>query len=392
MKLFSEPLRYIFISAHDIDSPGSGGAIATWHILRALREGFGTSALIFVRPNAVDAASTLGFTKVCVSPPRGFAQKLGGLFSGQRDRSGPSLQANERLIRAFDPHFAFVDGGMLWGAVRFLSDRMIPVVTFHHNDESEYRRHAPESRVLGLIKSLDAKILQRKVSARSAINLTFTARDRAQLSQGFDSRKFACVGFGESAPSNLRRISAHTLTPLKLCVTGEFAMRKGYRAIENLVEVFDRYPERLRDVRVLYGGRGLHGRLRAKVERMGFTECETQMALDRGHIYVNMGDIPGGIKIRNCQAAMNGLPLLLHDHSLPGFEMFLGQFVESFRDQGEFLTKLDLLARRLHAKQFSRESIAAAYRELFSTKAFASRLRSAILSALRQHACTGISN
>lgn len=286
------------------------------------------------------------------------------------------IKSGEYDIVVFDnskTSFRLIDFSHKWGC---------KVVVIHHNYEYEYIR----DNSVGIRRPLDLYWVKRYECAavqKADINLTLSMQDIDSLSKKYCNNRtesFRLLGVFEYCRFNRSVINELSLPHTHFVITGNLSavqtvkslspwITQYYPVIKNVI------PDALLTIAGKKPGKSLVDLCgRYGINLIASPKCMDSILSDASCYIcpVNMG---GGVKLRVMDGLKNGLPVISHEVSVRGYDMFVKQgIIMPYHDVDSFRKALI----RYKETKFLRKEIYRIYNDILSFDAGVDRLKAVL--------------
>lgn len=378
----------VFITRHDPSQSG-GGCYATRAYLEALIELYPHRVCLFAG-TSFNEHKIHGYEKldkIIRVPGRSLLQFAIGLIKNSYTKFENAL---EMWLEKNNPEFAILDGGIIGGSyVKRLKDCKAKVYTIHHNQEVEYNRDNKTMDTLRGHYMGWVKRLEKKAYLLSDKNFFITNADlRAfELQYGtFDGNyNLGCFEFfSEKAVEHKVSISENLDKNLKIVMSGSLEAIQSKESFYWFINtMYIKLKTKIPHTELTLTGRNPGDDLVALCEEKGVniipSPDDILLVLSQNHMYVCPVKLGGGLKLRIMDAMKVGLPCLIQERSLRGYEeMTKTGFVLSFKDENDFIMQFEKLMEKMKSNPSFCEIIISEYQKHFSFVSGILKLRALI--------------
>lgn len=376
-------MNILFITHHYLHGNG-GGCFASRAYVNSLAE-FASVTLVCptkkgLEPEDIDSRVTIK----AVYNNRNKILKFLDLCRGKIDRYIGKLEdelvINKYEIVVFDtsfPSFRQIDIAHKYGC---------KVITIHHNYQVEYTRDN-EKGLIGKILLFWIEKCERESVSKSDLNLTLTEDDKRLLHKHYDSNRKASIKvLGTYEYKRREPICINNRIPcinnrFRFVITGSLASIQTY---ESLYLWFNKYLPILKEMcpahTLTLAGRSPSEHLKKLCNSLGVKIIPSPQSMETvlldADYYICPIELGGGLKLRIMDGLKAGLPVLTHDVSLRGYEIFHDKFVYAYHDQISFAQSLS----KMLLNQVSSLDIQKEYLKIFSFDSGVNRIKKFIYS------------
>lgn len=251
------------------------------------------------------------------------------------------------------------------------------VVTIHHNYEYEYNR----DNYRGIVKHLNlfwTRKYEKDAITKSDLNLTLTNQDKSLLTQKYGGDKpIEVLGCFEYEVNPEYKYSAkHTRLSKKFVITGSLS---SIQTENSLLKWLDQYypllTKQYPDAQLVIAGKSPSSRIANKCVELGVQIIPSPKDIDsivkEADYYICPTFLGGGLKLRVMDGLRAGLPVLSHDVSARGYDVFRGKCLFPYTDKESFISSLI----KICTCGFSSKEIIDIYKNSFSFEAGVKRLQ-----------------
>lgn len=336
--------KILFISNCDPFGIG-GGSFATHAYVKAFSEALGGESYIFLPEEGCSAIDNTVLSKEYIRiKRRSFFQKVWGMLTGDVQRYTDSAI---RIVRKMSGEFTYAvcNGSMSSGVlVDFFHSNNIKVITIHHNYEYEYFKSNPTVSHLKSLFLYHISTLERNAYIKSDYNIFLTNDDKLTFEK--------CYGISSGINSTLGVFEFKDIPPLpvidNICkdnrltfiITGQLFHEQSIDSVSYFLdELYQCLPK---DCRVIIAGRNPAAILIEKCKCLPNVTLipnpeNMQDILMQGDVYICPTRLGGGLKLRIMDGLRLGLPVITHNCSARGYDMFFGcDYFKTFSNSMEF--------------------------------------------------------
>lgn len=316
-------------------------------------------------------------------PPRSMLQKCLSVFTGETHRYSAFVKA--LLAKDAEYDMCVFDHSSIAGTlVSYVNAMNIKTVTIHHNFEAAYYRDNSGfmERTLFL---RHVKACEKRAYKESAYNLFLSDSDRKQFLDVYGDcmgRKEIIGVFNYYKEELDFRDRKNDLEHLRFAITGTMS---NYQTVDGVVDYLEAYHHLLPvGSKVIIAGRNpsekiYHAAARYDNVKIIANPENMQDILAEADMYICPIKLGSGVKLRVLDAIKAGLPILCHDVSYRGYELFDETCVEEYHDPDEFSASLARMADRLKNRECTAAAFIEAYENTFTFDAGYRRLQSIII-------------
>lgn len=366
----------LFITRHDPSQSG-GGCYATRAYLEALIELYPQRVCLFVG-SSFNENKIYGYEKLAEIirvPGRSHYQFAMGLIKNSYTKFDQVLKT---WLKTNKPEFAILDGGIIGGSyVKRLKECEAKVYTIHHNQEVEYNKDNKTIDTLRGKYTGWVRKIERKAYLLSNKNLFITDADLQsfELEYGkFDNNyTLGCFEFFSEKECKYKASISESLEKnLKLVMSGSLdtiqTKESFYWFMNN---IYKKLITKVPHMKLSLTGRNPGTELISLCEKNDVdiipSPDDISLILSQNHIYLCPVKLGGGLKLRIMDAMKVGLPCLIQERSLRGYEeMTKTGFVISFKDENDFMISFEKLIGKMKNNSSFSEIIFNEYNKYFS--------------------------
>jgi len=371
---------------------GGGGVRHTIALMQAMSQLFGERLIIIGRDELKSISLPRQAGRYVAVPLRRRGQKFWWFVrSGAYDLLTPFV---DRWLakRPPPPALAFLDRSWVGRFAPVLAKMGVPVVTMHHNVESDYVGSTTGS----LLRPLVLRAIRRNESLallHSAVNLTMTDEDatRLRLQYGIG----ACTAMDvlgtfepfDRAPLPVSFDRCSAKASCHMIMTGSLCDRQTEDGVAWFAtKILPRVKSRVPYADLTVAGRQPSQLLQRLARDCGFRVVANPADMDalvcEADLYVAAVRLGSGLKLRLSDALRCGLPVLCHPVSACGYqELYPPPLLQTFTSADEFVAVLGRTQSLLPLAPSLRKSIQSTYSAAFSFSSGVARL----FAILRQH-------
>lgn len=376
-----ETKKVLFISQHNPFGATGGGTLASKAYLFSftkIAQGK-IDILSCTEDTGPDRALYQEYQLINV-PERSHLQKLTSIFSGYMNRY--IAFARKWLIKHHDEYslIVFDHSGIGGPLVKMAKSFGLKTVTIHHNYEREYFYDNNK----GIYRTLFLNHVvrwERKSYIFSDLNLFLTNDDMETFYNVYGSSSGICRVLGTFEPKETQlpkvqtKASCETLT---LAITGSLQSYQTEDAINYFFkELYSCIPC---EFEIIIAGRNPSNKIIDLCKMYNNVDLvpnpdDMNSVISNADIYVCATRIGGGLKLRVMDGLRNGKPVLTHNCSARGFDVFNNYpFFKAFSTKSEFEKGLKQLALSIQNAEWTPFIIQEVYEKHFSYQAGLTRL------------------
>ncbi|MGC9151644.1 MAG: hypothetical protein ACP5F6_07785 [Microbacter sp.] len=309
-----------------------------------------------------------------------------------------SLHRFKNFVKGFlslhhDQYEMCVFGGSIVAGdlVDFVHSLGIKTITVHHNYEKEYHL---DNKSIESFKGLFPYYVirnERNAYLKSDLNLFVTEQDKNTFLQVYGPSKGLTkvrgVSETEGMEESLPVTPMNDNHPFTVVISGTLS---SHQTKVGIVEFYQRYYAVIRDLfpqmKIIVTGRDPGDELKSIILRhqdsMELVPNPTniEQVIRRGDLYLCPTHIGGGLKLRLMDGLKAGLPVLTHQVSARGYDVFFDKpWFQIFYDKESFQTGLKVLVDGIQHQRWSSDEIHQAYLDFFSFDAGVERLRQCLI-------------
>ena len=341
--------RILFIATCDMGKR-TGGGLANLAYYNAFKHLF---------PCVVDLAmaeeNCIGmYADVIHVPRRGFVKKIIGIVHGEFHRN---LAFFRHYVRAVAGKYSccVINGGVYAGdMINLFHEQGIKVIVIHHNFEREYHLGNRSWKTLWGLNATLLNRIERNAFLKSDLNCYITAEDKRLFHKYYGDcrgREYILGVFEPSSVSLLPMRGEGDSVVRHIIVSGSM---NSTQTITGIMDFKERYysilEENYKDWNVIFAGRNpgeeIFGFCDEHSDRLSLIPNPPVMdeVIDRGSIFLCPTNVGGGLKLRLMDALRRGMPVLTHEVSARGYDVFFGYpFFQVYHDEDSFKKGLETL-------------------------------------------------
>jgi glycosyltransferase involved in cell wall biosynthesis len=380
----------VFITRHDPSQSG-GGSYATRAYLEALIELYPYRVCLFTG-SSFNEQKIYGHEKLAEIirvPGRSLLQFVAGLIKNRYTKFENIL---ERWLKKNKPEFAILDGGIIGGSyAKLLKDSKAKVYTIHHNQEVEYNRDNKTMDTLrGYYMGWVEKV-EKKAYLLSDKNFFITSADlyafEYKYGKSDGNYNLGCFEFfSEMTIQHKVKVADVPDKNLKLVMSGSLEAVQSKESFYWFIDtIYMKLKTKIPHIKLTLTGRNPGDELVALCEKKGIniipSPDDILLILSQNDVYICPVKLGGGLKLRIMDAMKVGLPCLIQERSLRGYEeMVKTGFVLSFIDENDFIMQFEKLLEMIKTNPSYCEIIISEYQKRFSFLSGILKLRALIES------------
>lgn len=292
------------------------------------------------------------------------------------------------LSQKKDSYFMCVfDGSLIAGdMVDYIDSLGIKTITIHHNYEKEYHMDNKSVECFRGIFPYYVIRNERNAYLKSSLNLFLTNQDKETLLKVYGQSQGVTkvIGVYESENENLKIRSRQLLNDnIIIVISGTMS---SYQTLKGIFDFYKKYfpliKEKYPNTKIIFTGQNPDKRLICIVNsEQGIMQLipnpkEINVVVSQGNIYLCPTNIGGGIKLRLMDGLKAGLPILVHEISARGYDVFFDKpWFHVYRDEESFRTGLTSLIDLIKQGNWFPATIQEAYMDYFSFKVGVARLK-----------------
>lgn len=358
----------LYITFHRL-SDNNGGCNASKGFMRCFAALYDNCSIIYPHfEGDTDAYIPSSFLLYPMYDKRTKVKKLFDMYRGVT--SGLYYHVREHL-KTHKYHTIVIDHSFTGtGLCKYLRTTGAYIITIHHNVERDYLRDNGNERPLFYRYPFlyYSKRAERQCLQYSHLNLTVTNRDAETFRSWYPEQNIQHWGIFE-----YKKIENKTFTPkenrMTFIITGSLYFRQSLVPIVDFIQyywplVIAIHPEST----LLIAGRKPSQELinlcgdNRNIKIIANPE-DMAVVVSKANYYICPIYTGSGLKLRNWDGLKQGLPILCHERSAAGYEVFeKRKYLFSYHDDKTFIESLN----RLLSNKIAPEDIYAAYREVFS--------------------------
>lgn len=307
-------------------------------------------------------------------------QKLWHVLTGASHRYMEAfrkeIQKNKYDIVVFDA------SNVTWKTIDIAKQSGAKVVTIHHNYQMEYDRDNCMPLLRPIILYWTRKREGQSVR-NSDLNLTLTKQDKELLYTNYDPQRksnIEVLGCFEYERKNTTENIKSNSNSNRFVITGNLSAVQTEVSLNAWLN--DYYPilkQEYPNHTLTIAGYNPSEKLINQCKQLGIRIIPSPQnmdhILDNADFYICPTDLGGGLKLRIMDGLKKGLPILTHEVSARGYDLFKEkQLLFSYNDKKSFLIALQSLTK----KTYDKDNIVKCYQNIFSFKSGTDRLQQLI--------------
>lgn len=372
--------RILFISPFSLSNRGGGG-LASLAYYNALAELF---------PGRLDLAmpeeGCTGSYKTTIPIPQ--RTRFKAILSGCLHRY-KSFVRKYILEHECEYDWVILNGGFYFGdSIAFLKKKGIKILMIHHNFEKEYT--ITNKTILSLYGHFPYFVErnERMAYCGADINCFLTKSDQESFTKEYGECKAPCYWIGVFDPERLKYSATKDNDSRHAVITGTLSDYQTYNSIEIFEKnYFPSFLQRYPDTVLTIAGRNpalsvyrfqqdneKHIRLIPNPEDM-------DEVLNENTIFICPTCSGSGQKLRIMDGLRKGMPILVHEVSSRGYEVFFDKpFFRIFNDTASFINGMGDIVRFITNNKDYKQDIIEAYVQSFSFEAGKKRMEQVVLN------------
>lgn len=261
----------------------------------------------------------------------------------------------------------------------------IKVIMIHHNYEVEYCMENKYNITLWGKWPKLVSYVEGTAYRKSDINCFLTVEDKETIKAAYGKSKERDYLLGVFNPAHVEKRKDYTKEqiPSSLVITGSLSAYQTYESIKIFEQaIFPRFVASYPKINILISGRNPNECIwdfQARYpNNLGIIPNPDNIddVVNRAQIFLCPTSIGGGLKLRIMDGLKNGLPVLTHEVSARGYDMFFDSpFFKVYSDSESFIRGYKELMQYIDSEPNYSKHIVDAYFEHFSFEAGVSRLR-----------------
>ena len=333
----------LITTLHYLDDNG-GGAFASCAFINAIAASASSTYLLYPYKEGQNLSKiNNNVKKIPVSYKKNKIFKFWDLFTGQVHRFTGIF---EKKIKEINPDIVVFDNSRAsFRLVDIAKRNNCKIITIHHNYEYEYNRDNSPWYLKKLLLYW-TKHYESEAVKKSDINLTLTSQDKILLAEKYNNGNydsFEVLGIFEykNHTTNINTKINERNFPTFI-ITGDLSARQTENSlvtwIKNYYPILRKYyPHSLLIVAGKRPSSFLKKICLLKEIEIIASPKSMQDVLSKADIYICPVSLGGGIKLRIMDGLKNGLPILTHEVSARGYELFLeNKMLYAYKDIDTF--------------------------------------------------------
>lgn len=367
----------LYICLHDPFGTVGGGHMASHAYLRAFAD-IAESRLDLICAECIKSKHTLfdsniRLRNVIYAPDRSRMAKYLSVFTGYLNRYIPFVR--QYLKDNYDKYSTIVfDHNSIAGPlVKIAKSYGLKTITIHHNYEKEYYHdnHGKVDRILFLRHVVNC---EKNAFLFSDLNLFLTEQDKQMFHNvyGKPSGQTSVIGVFEFGDSKVAEIKEATDDGniLQLVITGSLCTVQGVDGIKYFFQ--DLYPHIPKNVQIVIAGRKPTNEVVSLCnshENVCLVPNPENMEdiIRNGDVYICPTRVGGGLKLRVMDGLKLGIPVITHQCSARGYDMFVeSPFFKVFSDATSFAESLQAILALYSSNGISKKVVQEKYLSTFA--------------------------
>ena len=257
------------------------------------------------------------------------------------------------------------------------------VITIHHNYQVEYYRDNLSWYLRGVVLYW-TKRLEKEAVQNSDLNLTITEQDKKLLAENYNNgldKNIDVLGCFEWKDRELN-VAKNKENKYCFIITGNLSAVQTEQSLLPWLDIF--YPimkEVIPCSQLIIAGKSPSKNIQNKCKELNVklhaSPSNMQPLLDTADFYICPTNLGGGLKLRVMDGLKNGIPVITHEVSARGYEMFTEKgYLLTYNDIQSFRECLKILS----ATSYNRSDIQTLYNTTFTFKLGVERLQRIITS------------
>ena len=359
-----------------------GGSFASYAHVKAISDIFGGNVDVCIADSCRKENFDFVVNKVFRVPQRSIVSRILSIFTGELHRY-TSFVKKLLLNQKYD--ICVYDQGRVSGSLSFFSKKMNKkVITFHHNYEPEYIWDNSNIILRFLIINW-VKKLEKNAYKLSDVNFFLTQYDMDKFLKKYGKSSGKNFVIGNYEINERDTISYNSNLPEKktITITGSLCDRQTKDGIKYFFdELYDCIPQ---DWIIDIAGRNPSLEIRTLCSRhknVQLIENPPSMTevLKKSSLYLCPTKFGGGLKLRIMDGLRAGIPVIAHEASARGYDVFFNEpYFEQFKTKETFKSALAKIICRIESGTINSDTIQESYDKIFSYSAGVNRLKNAFL-------------
>lgn len=272
--------------------------------------------------------SNIRLREVLYAPDRSRMAKYASVLTGYLNRYIPFVHKYLHDNHSKYTTIVFDHSSIAGPLVKLAKSYGLKTITIHHNYEKEYYHdnHGKVDRILFLRHVVNC---EKNAFLLSDLNLFLTEQDKLKFHEvyGNPTGQSSVIGvfeFGDSKVAEIKE-SANNNGVLQLVITGSLCTTQGVDGIKYFFQ--DLYPHIPENVQIVIAGRNPTDEVIALCEfykNVTLVPNPDNMVdiISNGDIYICPTRVGGGLKLRVMDGLKLGIPVITHQCSSRGYDMF----------------------------------------------------------------------
>jgi hypothetical protein len=367
-------MTVLIVTNHYLDGNG-GGVFASLAFINGFAEVADECVLLYPNNGKNIVVHNKKIKKIGISDNRTKVRKLLDIYLGKINRF------SEVLFSTIDEHnpnlIVFDNSRASAGYVKILKKQGKKVITIHHNYEIEYYEGSKPPLISRYPLMHFIKKAEQEAVLYSDLNLTLTFQDLNLLQKNYDLDKqshFCSVGIFEYKlhKSNVfSEIKLHSY--LTFAITGNLSAKQ--TEISLLLFLKNDFPILLKQypqTKLIIAGKNPSSKINEicnknkNIELIANPENMSDV-INRADVYICPISVGGGLKLRVMDGLKAGLPVLTHEVSARGYDIFKEkEFLFTYNNSESFEVSLCKLINDCQKRKFKKKEITTLYQKEFS--------------------------
>lgn len=265
-----------------------------------------------------------------------------------------------------------------WRLIDYAHQHNCKVVVIHHNFEKEYARDNYHG-LMKLVQEFWVPHYEGQSVIKSDLNLTLTRDDLRLLRDTYDSDRhlrFDVLGTFEYQDTELIDVSKRRSPSNSFVITGSLSATQTYESLKNWIDEY--YPVLLKTcvgATLTIAGKAPSQDLIKICNEKNIKIIPSPKSMEgillSSKYYICPVNLGGGIKLRIMDGLKSGLPVLTHDVSVRGYEMYRDRYVIGYHDKESFAKGVTKMVNTV----YNPNSIQKEYSDYFSFSSGSERFK-----------------
>ena len=379
-------MKVLYVSYQDPFGVG-GGSYASHAYLKAFSQlAEGNIDIVIAEECDETKDTTIVYKNIYKVPQRNKFIRTIALINGVLHRYNNTVK---RLLRCNDVKYDYIvfSGCFMGGSLAHISKKrgVIPI-TIHHNYEPEYFRDNMND---GLMKNIIISHVcrsERRAYLNSDLNFFLTSSDMKKFEEVYGTCKgenFLIATFEYNDDYSIKQYN-HERDLLTFIITGALNNMQGVDGVRFFFDYL--YAKLPSNCKVIVAGKSPTAEVIKLCSQFNNVELiaspkDMNSILDKADVYICPTRLGGGMKLRVMDGLKHGLPVLTHECSARGYDLFFGnRAFKIFNTAEEFEIQLNQLLKDKESGLINRDKVLNIYRINFSLKAGRERIQEALKS------------